>query len=225
MKRSAEECHCPDNMYYMKDFLSYFQESHDFNLFISSFKNFLIELTMKQCNYEIIKNRMKFYYDHINYDNRKTLVVPKESCFNKAIRICFTSRPAPYHYDYCSLTNREKGFDDMLFLLRQVFGYSCRNSSFKNDYPNTKLSMKSEKSEKSITGSNNKIVGSFQRFRTKPSRSCGYPAIQLQSPSLINPYPLSNSHKYSGSNKHFFSKTKLTKNKINPEEVFAKTEG
>lgn len=207
----------------MKDFLTYFNESPFFNNFLDSLRNFLIDFTVKQDNYMTVVKRMNFYYSHIsNSEERKKLKVPKESCINVVIRRLFTSKPHPYHYDYFTLTAKEKAFDESLYMIRQVFGYSCRKSSFKDDNNNhSKKSMRSEKSEKSFVSSNKSGVGSFQRFRSKPSRSAGYPPINLQTISVNNmsgAFPASTRHKYSCGNKPFSPKRELSKSKIAPEE-------
>lgn len=120
-------------MYELKVFTEYLKNSIAFSDVIKSLRKDIMKITLELINVEDILLR-KIFYNKIMKENVKDernniLYHPKESCMNHLYRVIFTCKPNPYHYDFSIQTSPEKVENDVIFQIKQRFGYSKRGSS------------------------------------------------------------------------------------------------
>lgn len=120
-------------VYDLKVFIEYLKNSIGFSDVIKSLRKDIMKITMELINVEEILYR-KIFYNNIIKENIKNetnnkLYYPKESCINHLYRIIFTCKPNPYHYDFSIQSSVEKVENDVIFQIKQRFGYSKRGSS------------------------------------------------------------------------------------------------
>lgn len=117
--------------YPIKTFTQYIKNSQAFNKLILEFKNYLINYTLTPQSYELISNRIDFYYKNTNNfgNNISFLHPPQEPFCEKMKRKTFTNLPAPYHFDFGLQYPNSESKDHVLLSLKQKFGYSVRKKS------------------------------------------------------------------------------------------------
>lgn len=129
----------PPNTYSVKSLCNTINSCDAYNNFFNQLRNQLIEFILNPNMYNNMVKRRTFYYE-----NGINAIPPPEPCFSKLIRNTFTKKPSPYHYDFSCIPN-PKGMEEMLFSVRQRFGYSSRRSSY-----NVNTSVPKTRSSKSL---------------------------------------------------------------------------
>lgn len=107
----------------MKSFINYFKDYNLFNQFMYSLKGQLISFTIKFSQFKIIKRRISFYYNCKKDDE-----IPPEPWYERIVRM-FTGCPSPYYYDYSIPNPNQHTLDEVIFEIKQYYGYSSRASS------------------------------------------------------------------------------------------------
>lgn len=127
---------------------------------------------------------MEYYYERKPNDP-----IPKESCLHRITRKAFTNKPSPYHFDYGVKFPTLKQRDNMVFLIKQSFGYSIRSAnSCKKDTESArevveKLSYPKLNDYSNISATNRK------NYRPHRSRGVTYPRTFSKSSATIVPDP------------------------------------
>lgn len=160
----------PSNAYSLKAFIRHFHVSLQFSGFLCEFKNQIIKLIFGSQLYNTISSRL-FYYNH----KSEFLSDPIETCADKFYRVLFTNDPPPYHYDYCPpVTKQKNAMDEVIYFIKQKYGYSSRKSSF--NFGSFALSMK----KSSLLNYNNSAnvserkLSDANKMKTKKSPSANY---------------------------------------------------
>lgn len=108
--------------YQLSDFTTYIlAQPLLFNL-LYLIKTQIITLIIKKEIYTIIKKKISYYRKFVNDEE---VIQPKESCCQSFQRRFFTDYPPKYYYNYCPFYHKRNG-DDLLFVVRQRYGYSVR---------------------------------------------------------------------------------------------------
>lgn len=55
--------------------------------------------------------------------------IPKESCLAYLYRTVITKKPSVYSYNYSVSSPQDSYFDEMVYAIKQRFGYATRNAS------------------------------------------------------------------------------------------------
>lgn len=185
-----------NNGYSIRAFMNIFINSTSYEDYVDCLKNILINLTIGNDYFEVIQKRVEFYYIKGNEYAKP----PFEPLLSKLHRKLFTNHPAPYHYDYFIHNPKRSSLSEMIFTLRQDFGYSYRSNTIDSE---SKLLL--AKSSSSVRTS----CSSYSYTKKKITR-----AGEDNSNSNSNSIPV----KLEKSSSDY--RPEIRKNKIIPEESF-----
>lgn len=90
---------------------------------ISLFRRQLSCIVIDNNTYENLNIKIKFYYMN---DSKYT---PKESCLAYLYRTVISKKPSVYSYNYSVSSPQDSYFDEMVYAIKQRFGYAIRNAS------------------------------------------------------------------------------------------------
>lgn len=136
-----------------------------------------------------ISKRVEYYYGRKPNDP-----IPKENCLHRIARKTFTNKPSPYHYDYGVKFPTLKQRDNMVFLIKQSFGYSIRSA---NSYKDTLSSARDTGTIDKLTYP--KLNDGNRKYMPHRSRGKTYPRAYSKSSATIVPDPLIPSSDYDDS--------------------------
>lgn len=114
---------------------------------IYSIQSQLIEYVIKRDIFVKIHRRIKYYSDL----NSPNIDPPPESCINYLERIIFSNNPPPFYFSYAPY-NRKLNPEDILYVIRQRYGYSKRP----NRQSSSMLSSKSTRHHNSMSNNSTK---------------------------------------------------------------------
>lgn len=109
----------------IKPFIDYLSASPVIHSLLYDFQTVLIKYTISlPVYYEMIQKHFYLYNQF-----RLNLPHPSESCCSKINRILFTTKPSPFHYDYCLSNPTTKSMDELIVFIKTKNGYSSRPQS------------------------------------------------------------------------------------------------
>lgn len=137
----------PNDTYLIKSFIAILKENTNFSSFLYQFKKEVVLFVFLPSDYQRINQRNTFYYEN----NTLKLKPPKEECCEYLHRVIFTRQPNPYYYDYFPMNSDIKdGKSNLLFMLKQSYGYSSRMESITNYQSNVQHTTSLKKTLKSF---------------------------------------------------------------------------
>lgn len=120
--------------YAIRDFLYFLNNDEEFKSFICHFQEAVRCSVFSERDYNIITNKINFYYSH-----RKDDVTPPESCGSKLLRKLLTKRPSPYTFNFGLINCTEKSKENVIYTIKQTYGYGSRISNAFSLTPSGKL--------------------------------------------------------------------------------------
>lgn len=96
---TATTASSPREQYYLKSFIDFVLSCDSYKKLVNDIKKTLINVVITPRIYSSIIKRLNFYNNYSNSNNSR-VSIPTERCTSKAIRILFSNRPEPYHYDF-----------------------------------------------------------------------------------------------------------------------------
>lgn len=121
--------------YQIKVFIQFMKHSPFFTGTISLLRGELINKTIGEKNYHIIKKKMHYYYyikdkeNNNNNDYNDYNEDDSESCLTRFYDRYILHRPSYYYADYTLLHPKDKDIEDIVYMIRQKYGYSQRSHS------------------------------------------------------------------------------------------------
>lgn len=108
--------------YQLSHFTAYLLKGPILNNLLYVIKTQIVSHIIKKELYTTIRKKMLYYS---KFTNPEEVIQPKETCCESFERTLLSDYPPKYYYNYCPFYHK-RNVDDLLFMIRQRYGYSVR---------------------------------------------------------------------------------------------------